>query len=67
MADNASHALAFSDTVKSTFNDEEEVVVIRNGWTPWKRRRRRRSNVNIKAAIVLLLDIRSVVFVCAVY
>ena len=34
MADHASHALASSATVKPTFNDEEEVVVIRNGWTP---------------------------------
>ena len=31
-ADNVSHALA--STVKPTFNVEEEVVVIRNGWTP---------------------------------
>ena len=34
LADNASHALASSTTVKSTFNVEEEVVVIRNGWIP---------------------------------
>ena len=33
VADNASHALASSATVKPTFNDDE-VVVIRNGWTP---------------------------------
>ena len=32
-ADNASHALASSATAKPTFNVEEEVVVIRNGWT----------------------------------
>ena len=31
---NASHALASSATVRPTFNVEEEVVVIRNGWTP---------------------------------
>ena len=36
VADNASHALASSATVKPTFNDEEEVVVIRNEWTPKK-------------------------------
>ena len=30
VADNASHALASSSTVKHIFNDEEEVVVIRN-------------------------------------
>ena len=36
VADNASHALASSATVKPTFNDEEKVVVIRNGWTPKK-------------------------------
>ena len=34
VADNASHALASSATAKPTFNVEEEVVVIRNGWTP---------------------------------
>ena len=34
VADNASHALASSATVKPTFNVEEEVVVIRNGWNP---------------------------------
>ena len=33
-ADNAYHALAFSATAKPTFNFEEEVVVIHNGWTP---------------------------------
>ena len=36
VADNASHALASSATVKPTFIVEEEVVVIRNGWTPKK-------------------------------
>ena len=34
VADNASHALASSATVKPTFNIEEEVVIIHNGWTP---------------------------------
>ena len=34
VADNASHALASSATVRPTFNVEEEVVVIPNGWTP---------------------------------
>ena len=34
VAENASHALASSATVKPSFNVEEEVVVIRNGWTP---------------------------------
>ena len=34
--DNASHALASSATVRSTFYVEEEVVVICNGWTPKK-------------------------------
>ena len=33
MADNASHLLASSATQKPTFNIEEEVVVIHNGWT----------------------------------
>ena len=36
VADNASHALASSATVKPTFNDAEEVIVIRNGLTPRK-------------------------------
>ena len=39
VVDNATHALASSATAKPTFNIEEEVVVIRNGWTPKKRRR----------------------------
>ena len=34
VADNATHALASSATARPTFNVEEEVVVIRNGWTP---------------------------------
>ena len=34
VADNASHVLASSATVRCTFNVEEEVIVIRNGWTP---------------------------------
>ena len=34
VADNASLALASSATDKSTFSDEVEVVVIRNGWSP---------------------------------
>ena len=34
VADNASHALASSATVKPTFNVEEEVFIICNGWTP---------------------------------
>ena len=36
VVDNATHALASSATAKPTFNVEEEVVVIRNGWTPMK-------------------------------
>ena len=36
VADNASHALASSATVKPTLNVEEEVVVICNGWTKEK-------------------------------
>ena len=34
LADNASHALASSAAVKPAFSVEEEVAVIRNGWTP---------------------------------
>ena len=37
VANNASHALASSATAKPTFNVEEEVAVIRNGWTPKKK------------------------------
>ena len=37
VADNASHAFACSATAKPTFNVEEEVVVIRNGWSPEKK------------------------------
>ena len=36
VADNASHALASSATVKHTLSVEEEIVVIHNGWTPMK-------------------------------
>ena len=39
VADNASHAFAFSATAKPTFQIEEAVIVIHNGWTPKKRRR----------------------------
>ena len=39
VADNAYHALASSATAKPTFNVEEEVVVIRNGWTPKKEKK----------------------------
>ena len=39
VADNSTHAFASSATAKPTFNVEEEVVVIHNGWTPKKRRR----------------------------
>ena len=38
VADNATHALACSATAKPTFNVEEEGVVIRNGWTPKKKK-----------------------------
>ena len=38
VADNACHALASSATVRPTFNVKEEVVVIRNGWTPKKKK-----------------------------
>ena len=40
VADNATHALASSATAKPTFNVEEEVAVIRNGWTPKKKNHR---------------------------
>ena len=39
VVDNAYHALASSATAKPIFNVEEEVVVIRNGWTPKKKKK----------------------------
>ena len=39
VADNASHALASSATAKPTFNIEEVVIVINNGWTPKKKKK----------------------------
>ena len=39
VADNATHVLASSATAKPTFNIEEEVVVIHNGWTPKKEKK----------------------------
>ena len=39
VADNASHALASSATVRSTLNVKDEVVVIRNGWTLKKKKK----------------------------
>ena len=50
MADNTSHALASSATAKPTFNVEEEVVVIRNGWTP---KDQRRKSVNASCLLTL--------------
>ena len=38
VAENASHALASSATVRPTLSVEEEVVVIHNGWTPKKKK-----------------------------
>ena len=38
VADNASHALASSDTAKPTINVEEEDAAIQNGWTPKKKK-----------------------------
>ena len=34
----ASHTLASTASVEPIFDDEEEVVVIRNGWTPKKKK-----------------------------
>ena len=39
VVDNATHGLASSATARPTFNIEEEVVVIRNGWTPKKEKK----------------------------
>ena len=47
VADNACHALASSATAKPTFNIEEEVVVIRNGWTPKKKKKRNSDYIGI--------------------
>ena len=45
VADNATHALASSTTAKPTFNVKEEVVVIRNGRTPKKKKSNSRSPI----------------------
>ena len=42
VADNASHALASSATVKPTLNVDEEVV-IRNGWTQKRKKKNKLS------------------------
>ena len=39
VAGNVSHALASSATVRPTFNAEDEVVVIRNGWIPGEKKK----------------------------
>ena len=41
VADNDFDALASSATTRPTINVEEEVVVIRNGWTPKKKKKTR--------------------------
>ena len=65
VVDNATHALASSATAKPTFNVEEYVVVIRNGWTPKKRRRRHihtnRSLFTGKKKILNHVEIKSLV------
>ena len=40
VADDATHTLASSATAIPTFNVEEEVVVICNGWTPKKKKKK---------------------------
>ena len=52
MADNASHALASSATVKLTFNIEEEFVAIRNGWTP------KEDDFEVNSATFIFIDLR---------
>ena len=37
MANNATHALAALATLNLTFNDDEEDIIIHNGWTPEER------------------------------
>ena len=48
VVDNATHALASPATAKPTFNIEEEVFVIRNGWTPKKKKSYKTSIYGIK-------------------
>ena len=55
VADNAYHALASSATAKPTFNIEEEVVVIGNGWTPKKKKERIILIVTILCLLVKLI------------
>ena len=45
VADIVYHSFASSATAKPTFNVEEEVVVIRNGWTPKKKKMLRRERL----------------------
>ena len=51
IVDNATHALASSATAKPTFNVEEEVVVIRNGWTPKLKRFILHNQANLETSI----------------
>ena len=51
MADNASHALASSAAIITTFNVEEEVVVIHNGWTPGKE-----EGVSVTTSVLVLVS-----------
>ena len=61
VVDNATHALASSATTKPTFNAEEEVVVIRNGWTPKKKRRLCNRCITLVTADHLSGEIRHIV------
>ena len=51
VVDNATYALVSSATSKPTFSVEEEVVVIRNGWTPKKKTKRYQSYPNGRCLI----------------
>ena len=62
VADNASHALASSATVKPTINVEEEVVVIRNGWTP-KKKKKKLYSINIGYMVFLSFFIQLSLYV----
>ena len=53
VAENASHTLASSATVRPTFNVEEEVVVTRNGWTP-----KEEEDFGVNSATFIFMDLK---------
>ena len=46
MEDSATHALTLTATMKHAFNNEEENVIIRNGWIPEEEEKNFSSYIN---------------------